>query len=243
MYKVFIIDDEPLARDELKYLLSQFSEIEILGESEDLQQILVDNLIDEIDCLFLDIELSNQNGIELAKELLQREEKPLIVFATAYDDYAIDAFNMNAFDYILKPFEKQRIEQTIVKLMTMTKKSERKEPAVKEKIKQMGKIAVSNEDRVALIKLQDVLYFTSEESKTKVITENKSYSSAESLITLEKKLGPNFIRVHRAFLINLEHLQELESWGTSKYNVILQGGHVVPVSRMYVKEIRKIFEM
>ncbi|WP_107943129.1 LytTR family DNA-binding domain-containing protein [Metasolibacillus sp. FSL H7-0170] len=242
MYKVFIIDDEPLARDELKYLLSQFSEIEVVGESEDLQQVLEGNLIEEIDCLFLDIELSDKNGIEQAKELLQREDKPLIVFATAYDDYAIDAFNMNAFDYILKPFEQQRIEQTILKLMTMTKKSERKEPAVKEKIKQMGKIAVSNEDRIALIKLQDVLYFTSEGSKTKVITEQKCYSSAESLIMLEKKLTPNFIRIHRAFLINLEHLQELESWGTSKYNVILQGGHSVPVSRMYVKEIRKIFE-
>lgn len=133
MYKVFIIDDEPLARDELKYLLSQFSEIEVVGESEDLQQVLEGNLIEEIDCLFLDIELSDKNGIEQAKELLQREDKPLIVFATAYDDYAIDAFNMNAFDYILKPFEQQRIEQTILKLMTMTKKSERKEPAVKEK--------------------------------------------------------------------------------------------------------------
>ena len=236
--KVFIVDDEMLARDELRYILGQNERIEVIGDSEDLQHLIEEEALGSIDCLFLDIELQNKNGMELAKTISKRPDCPMIVFATAYDNYAIQAFEVNAVDYILKPFDDVRISQTVEKLL---KKYEQYE---QERCEPIQKIAVTSEDRIALVKLEDILYFTSEDSKTIAVTEKKNYVVADSLMMLEKRLRhQGFMRVHRAFLINKEHLQELEPWGTSKYNVILQGNIAISVSRMYVKEVRKLFNL
>lgn len=236
--KVFIVDDEMLARDELRYILGQNERIEVIGDSEDLQHLIEEEALGSVDCLFLDIELQNKNGMELAKTISKRPDCPMLVFATAYDNYAIQAFEVNAVDYILKPFDDVRISQTVEKLL---KKYEQYE---QERFEPIQKIAVTSEDRIALVKLEDILYFTSEDSKTIAVTEKKNYVVADSLMTLEKRLRhQGFMRVHRAFLINKEHLQELEPWGTSKYNVILQGNIAISVSRMYVKEVRKLFDL
>ena len=239
--KVFIVDDEMLARDELRYILEQNERIEVVGDADDLQHVIEEEALGSIDCLFLDIELQNQNGMELAKKISKRPDCPMLVFATAYDNYAIQAFEVNAVDYILKPFDDVRIAQTVDKLL---KKHAQYEQQERNQLKPIQKIAVTSEDRIALVKLEDILYFTSEDSKTIAVTEKKNYVVADSLMTIEKRLRhQGFMRVHRAFLINKEHLQELEPWGTSKYNVILQGNIAISVSRMYVKEVRKLFNM
>lgn len=239
--KVFIVDDEMLARDELRYILGQNERIEVVGDAEDLQHLIDEEALGTIDCLFLDIELQNESGMELAKAITKRPDCPMLVFATAYDNYALQAFEVSAVDYILKPFDDVRIAQTVEKLL---KKYEQYEQQERERFEPIQKIAVTSEDRIALVKLEDILYFTSEDSKTIAVTEKKRYVVADSLMTLEKRLRhQGFMRVHRAFLINKEHLQELEPWGTSKYNVILQGNVTIPVSRMYVKEVRKLFDI
>jgi len=239
--KVFIVDDEMLARDELRYILEQNEQIEVVGDAEDLQHLMEEEALGSIDCLFLDIELQNESGMELAKAISKRPDCPMLVFATAYDNYALQAFDVNAIDYILKPFDDVRIAQTVEKLL---KKYEQYEQQEKEQFEPIQKIAVTSEDRIALVKLEDILYFTSEDSKTIAVTEKKSYVVADSLMMLEKRLRhQGFMRVHRAFLINKEHLQELEPWGASKYNVILQGNIPISVSRMYVKEVRKLFDI
>ena len=230
-----------LARDELRYILEQNKRIEVVGDAEDLQHLLEEEALGSIDCLFLDIELQNESGMELARAISKRPDCPMLVFATAYDNYALQAFEVNAIDYILKPFDDVRIAQTVEKLL---KKYEQYEQQERERFEPIQKIAVTYEDRIALVKLEDILYFTAEDSKTIAVTEKKSYVVADSLMTLEKRLRrQGFMRVHRAYLINKEHLQELEPWGTSKYNVILQGNISISVSRMYVKEVRKLFDM
>ena len=103
--KVFIVDDEMLARDELRYILEQNERIEVVGDAEDLQHLIEEEALGSIDCLFLDIELQNKNGMELAKEISKRPDCPMLVFATAYDNYALQAFEVSAVDYILKPFD------------------------------------------------------------------------------------------------------------------------------------------
>ncbi len=239
--KVFIVDDEILAREELRYILEQNEKIEVVGDAEDLQSYLEEEALGTIDCLFLDIELQNENGMELAKKISERPDCPMLVFATAYDDYAIQAFEVDAVDYILKPFDDTRIAQTVEKVLQRYEKHQRQE---QEQFEPIQKMAVTYEDRIALVKLEDILYFTSEDSKTIAVTEKKSYIVSDSLVTLEKRLRhQGYMRVHRAFIINKEHLLELEPWGTSKYNVILQGNISIPVSRMYVKEVRKLFDL
>lgn len=239
--KVYIVDDEILARQELRYILEQHEQIDVVGDAEDISLLIEEDAFSSIDCLFLDIELQQQNGMDIAKQLQAHPNCPMIIFATAYDHYALQAFEVNAIDYILKPFDDERIQLTITKALQRFEKQQLLE---KEQFQAIEKISVTAEDRIALVKLADILYFTSEESKTIAVTAKKNYTVADSLVTLEKKLQhQQFMRIHRAFLINTEHLQELEPWGTSKYNVILDNDISISVSRMYVKSVRKLFNV
>lgn len=246
MLNVYIVDDEPLARAELRFLLEQTKLAQIIGESEDLEEILLDPQFEQIDCVFLDIQLGVNNGLELAKQLQLSIRKPEIIFATAYDEYALQAFEVNAFDYILKPFEPERVQRAVEKLVAKRRTTQVK---TMEKLKdiqldKLDKLTVYVNDRILLIKIQEILYCTSEDSKTIVVTEKGRYFASESLAALENKLTlKGFVRVHRAFIVNLEHIVELEPWSSSKYNLILHNRHSIPVSRLYMKDVRKIFQL
>lgn len=246
MLNVYIVDDEPLARAELRYLLEQTKLVQIIGESEDLKDIQQDPQFEQVDCVFLDIQLGVNNGLELAKQLQQSILKPEIIFATAYDEYALQAFEVNAFDYILKPFEPERVQSAVEKLVAKRRATQAKttETLKHLQLDKLDKLTVYVNDRILLIKIQEILYCTSEESKTIVVTEKGRYFVSESLAVLEKKLTlKGFVRVHRAFIVNLEHIVELEPWSSSKYNLILQNRHSIPVSRLYMKDVRKIFQL
>lgn len=243
---VYIVDDEPLARAELRYLLEQTALVNVCGESENLEEFYKESQLDEVDCVFLDIELGMNNGLDLARQLLLNEQRPEIIFATAYDDYALQAFEVNAFDYILKPFEAQRVQIAVEKLIAKKRAAQVKtlEEIKVSQLDKLDKLTVYINDRILLIKVQDILYCTSEDSKTVVVTEQGRFFASESLAALEKRLSlKGFVRVHRAFIVNLEHIVELEPWSNSKYNLILHNRHSIPVSRLYMKDVRKIFDL
>ncbi|WP_338651801.1 LytTR family DNA-binding domain-containing protein [Lysinibacillus sp. Y5S-8] len=241
---VYIVDDEPLARAELRYLLEQTALVNVCGESENLEDFC--KQYEQIDCVFLDIELGMKNGLDLAKQLLLDAQRPEIIFATAYDEYALQAFEVSAFDYILKPFEAQRVQATVEKLLAKKRAAQVKtmEEIKFSQLDKLDKLTVYVNDRILLMKIQDILYCTSEDSKTVVVTEQGRFFASESLAALEKKLAlKGFVRVHRAFIVNLEHIVELEPWSSSKYNLILHNRHSIPVSRLYMKDVRKIFDL
>lgn len=243
---VYIVDDEPLARAELRYLLEQTALVNVCGESENLEGFYKELQLDEVDCVFLDIELGMNNGLDLARQLMRNEQRPEIIFATAYDDYALQAFEVNAFDYILKPFEAQRVQIAVEKLIAKKRAAQVKtlEEIKVSQLDKLDKLTVYINDRILLIKVQDILYCTSEDSKTVVVTEQGRFFASESLASLEKRLTlKGFVRVHRAYIVNLEHIVELEPWSNSKYNLILYNRHSIPVSRLYMKDVRKIFDL
>lgn len=124
---VYIVDDEPLARAELRYLLEQTGLVTVCGESEGLEELCQEFKFVEVDCIFLDIELGGSNGVDLAKELMLNTQIPEIIFATAYDEYALQAFEVNAFDYILKPFEAQRVQTAVEKLVAKKEQDRQKQ--------------------------------------------------------------------------------------------------------------------
>ncbi len=246
MLNVFIVDDEPLARAELRYLLEQIKLVEVRGEADNIEELLSNSQLAQIDCVFLDIELGVENGLDLAKKLVQTVHKPEIIFATAYDEYALQAFEVNAFDYMLKPFEAERVQHAVERLMAKRNATHAKTmKALKYlQLDKLDKLTVYVNDRILLINIQEILYCTSEDSKTIVVTDKGSYFASESLASLEKKLIlKGFIRVHRAFIVNLEHIVELEPWSSTKYNLILYNRHSIPVSRLYMKDVRKIFDL
>jgi two-component system response regulator LytT len=244
MLKAYIVDDEPLARDELKYLLIRSKQVEILGEGDCLEDAVGDISKLKPDLVFLDIELAEDNGLQLAKHILNLDPIPAIVFATAYDEYALQAFELNALDYLLKPFDENRIQKTLEKIQHMQKIGEKENsfpPSVQ--TSHNRKIAVLVDERFVLLPCDDIVFLESSAGKSIIQTTEQTYKVNEALIVLEKKLiGGKFIRVHRGFIVNIDHIIEIEPWFNSTYNLIMKDSSKVPVSRTYVKELKHLLD-
>ncbi|MEK4972621.1 DNA-binding response regulator [Niallia circulans] len=244
MIKALIVEDEPLARDELKYLLKRSSKIEIVAECDDLETALyiIDN--QKIDVIFLDIQLGEDNGMNLAEQLKHTANRPEIVFATAYDEYALQAFDVNAVDYILKPFEEERINQTILKLQN--KRSQTTEETIGKSVNksplQSNKLAVTANDKIKIIDLDKIIYISAQNGKTLLITEEEELVITFTLTQLEQKLvNSPIMKVHRSYLVNKEKICEIEPWFNSTYLLCMNNGEKVPLSRNYTKEVKQLF--
>jgi two-component system response regulator LytT len=242
MLTAYIVDDEPLARDELKYLLIRSKQVGVLGESDCIEDATADIIELKPDLVFLDIELAEDSGLELAKQLENLNPAPAIVFATAYDEFAYQAFELNAVDYILKPFDEERIGKTLEKIKKMQKIGDQDLPIYSPvKNNQNEKMAVPVDDRIILLTNADIVYLESSEGKCTIETMDQKYKVSEALVVLEKKLtNTKFFRVHRSFIVNIDHIVEIEPWFNSTYNLIMENGSKVPVSRTYVKELKQI---
>lgn len=240
MLKAYIVEDEPLAREELKYLLTESKQVEIVGEADCLIDAIKDISKYRPDLVFLDINLDRDNGLELAKRLLQLKPTPAIVFVTAYDEYALQAFELNAIDYILKPFDEERIRKTLEKIIQVGKIGNEKRPFISfpQKVN-LGKTAVLVDERIVLLENDSIIYLEAFEGKCRVKTMNDEYVVSDSLVILEKKLSnTQFMRVHRSFIVNMDHIVEIHPWFNSTYNVLLKDQSKVPVSRTYVKDFK-----
>ena len=241
MLRAYIVDDEPLARDELKYLLARSREVEVLGESDSIEDALKDIVLLKPDIVFLDIELAGENGLNLAARLEDISPIPAIVFATAYDEYALQAFEVNAADYLLKPFSEERIHKTISKIKNLHIFRGEPPKEVNNSILCKGKIAVMAEDKIILLTCSDIVYLESYEGKCKIQTVNHLHKISDTLIGLEKKLPKTqFFRVHRSYIINIDHIMEILPWFNSTYNLRMSDGSKIPVSRTYVKELKQL---
>lgn len=242
MLRVYIVDDEPLARDELKYLILRSKEAEIAGESDCVDHALADIHILKPDLVFLDIELADENGLSIAKKLGELDPAPALIFATAYDEYALQAFDLNAVDYILKPFEEERICKAIDKV----KKSkgiglEQQRTAVQPIREVKGKIPVLIDERIVLLNCRDILFLESRDGKCIIKTKHMEYRVSDALVMIEKKINEGaFLRVHRSYIVNLDQITEIEPWFNSTYNLTMEDGSKVPVSRTYVKELKML---
>ncbi|MFJ5717376.1 LytR/AlgR family response regulator transcription factor [Neobacillus sp. NPDC093127] len=241
MLKAYILDDEPLARDELKYLLIRSEQVDILGEADCVEDAVAAIIELKPDLVFLDIELAEENGLSLARQLEPLEQTPAIVFATAYDEYALEAFDLDAVDYILKPFDEERIHKTLEKIKKMQNLG-KKNNLIQSSVKQNnnGKIAVLVDERIVLLTVADIVYLESSEGKCNIVTIEQAYKVAEALVVLEKKVNnAKFLRVHRSFIVNVDHIVEIEPWFNSTYNLHMRDGSQVPVSRTYVKLLKR----
>lgn len=245
LLKAFIVDDEPLARDELAYLLKRSKQIEVVGESDCIESSLEKINTLNLDVIFLDIQLADESGLELAALVNELEHPPLLVFATAFDEYALKAFELNAVDYILKPFDEKRVLQTIDRLYKL---KENKKPAIPFSARKNNyanerseKLAITIDEKIVIVNIADVLYIGTNEGKTVIVTEKTKYSVSDSLVTFERKLQhSSIIRVHRAYLVSVDAIVEIEPWFNSTYNLIMKDGEKVPVSRTYTKELKQL---
>ncbi|WP_121643056.1 LytR/AlgR family response regulator transcription factor [Bacillus vallismortis] len=242
MLTVLIVDDEMLARDELAYLLKRANKEEmIINEAENIESAFDQMMDQKPDLLFLDVDLSGENGFDIAKRLKKMKHPPAVVFATAYDQYALKAFEVDALDYLTKPFDEERLLQTLKKY----KKASR-DIVELEQNSHAGqhKLALSVGESIVIVDTKDVIYAGTEDGHVNVKTFENSYTVSDTLVVIEKKLpDADFIRVHRSFVVNTEYIKEIQPWFNSTYNLMMKDGSKIPVSRTYAKELKKLLHI
>lgn len=233
-----IVDDEPLARNELSYLLKQTDEISAIEEADSIEEALEKLLQEKIDIAFLDIHLTEESGLTLADKMNRMANPPIIVFATAYDEYAIEAFERDARDYLLKPFEQNRVKQTVQRAKAILTG---KEKEIKETTKEAAEVfPVQMDDRIYMVKVEEILAIEVNQGETTVYTEEKEYKTTDPLTAWEEKLpNPPFMRVHRSYLVNLDKIIEIQPWFNQTYQLTIKNDLKIPVSRSYVQLFKK----
>lgn len=234
---ILLVDDEPLARNELKYLLNQCEGVSSIVEASSIQEALEILLIDSIDLAFLDIQLTNETGLDLAEKIAKIPNPPEIVFATAYDEYAIQAFEKNARDYILKPFELERVQEAVKRVQGSSDHPTSNEPKHYE---QKKSFPIQVNDRIVMVKMEDILAVEVSQGETTIHTKKQAYHTQEPLTLWEGKLDAQvFMRVHRSYIVRLDAIKEIQPWFNHTYQVTMTEALKVPVSRSYMKEFKE----
>ncbi|MCG8308608.1 MAG: LytTR family transcriptional regulator DNA-binding domain-containing protein [Cytophagales bacterium] len=239
--KALVIDDERLARKELISLLSNYPAIEIAGEAvnaDDAKEKII-SLNPEL--LFLDIQMPGKNGFELLESL---DMAPRVIFTTAYDEYALKAFEVNALDYLLKPIRKERLDECIQKIMADEHYNKTEEKSTEYKLSLKDQVFVKDGDKCWFVRLSDVRLFESDGNYIKVYFDNFKPMIHKSLNALDKKLDDrSFFRASRKHIINLSWVESIESWFNGGLLVKMKGGEKVEVSRRQASKFKDMMSL
>jgi len=245
----FLIDDEAPTRRELRYLLELLGEVEIVGEAANPSLGLQGIRETRPQLVFLDIQLPGLNGIELAGILQELPDKPLVVFATAFEQFAVQAFNVEAFDYILKPFTLERLAQSIRKAgktlrfrAALRSGPEPQDPAPGPDKSGFKRVLVHKGDKLIPVAPESIVFIRAIEGEAELHTIDGIFTSKSTLSTLEAVLEPySFARVHRNSLVNLGRIIEIIPWFNGSCKLVLndQACSEVLVSRYHAKELKQ----
>ena len=244
MIKTIIIDDEAPARELIRHYLKDFSEIDVLGEFGD--GFVGARAIQDLkpDLVFLDIQMPKLTGFEML-ELI--EEPPVIIFSTAYDQYALQAFEIHAADYLLKPYSKERFVAAVNKAIERVSeqgKGTRTVAAVLSSVEEnpeiLQRIAVKNRHKIDVIPVVDIIYIEAEDDYVMIHTAATKFLKEKTMKFMESHLDPNqFIRIHRSFIVNAEFIQRLEIYEKESYAVLLKNGKSLRASTSGYKLLKE----
>ena len=231
--KALVCDDEAPARSELRFLLEEVGGVEVVGEASSGAEAL--QLIRALpyDVVFLDIDMPGLSGMQLAEVLNDLDKRPAIIFVTAHSEYAVQAFEVAATDYLVKPVESERLRQAIERLV----------PAQPSGLMKLERIPVEKAGKKLLLPVDDIFHIMAKDDYSYLHTDGERYLSTMSLSTLESKLEPQgFYRVHRRFLVNLSKVSEVVPMygGTLLLTLKDRNRTQVPVSRRRVPALKKV---
>jgi len=255
MIRTIIVDDEQPARDELRYLLSKHNDIQIVEEADSATRAAEVIVETRPELVFLDIQMPGKNGFEVIESLKGRIPLPLVVFATAFDEYAVEAFEKSAVDYILKPFSEKRLSLTLDRVRArLDKGREKQRPDINETLQSLllqmesgrrhPRISVEKGGKIRLLDLDEVLY-CSYESRVIVVHTVEGEFPLYGISTMDKLAdhlqGTSFFRGHRSLLVNLNKIKEFSPWFHGKYHLIMDDPHhsELAISRSRVKEFKE----
>ncbi len=234
MIRVVLVDDEPLAIQELAYILSKVSYVEIVRTFTNALEALAFIQMEEPDVVFMDIDMPQMSGIQLTEKLKTEGVKTKVIYATAYDSFAIKAFDQSAIDYLLKPYDADRIYAAVLKI-----KHHLNAPQ-KSTVKSIERLSVWIGEKMILIHVDEIVLCAIENNRTTIRTEKATYETNDSLASLESKLPlDKFIRTHRAYIVNLSKIREISPYFNNTLILKLEGcKDEIPVSRSYLKTFK-----
>jgi len=239
-----VVDDEELARQFVIEYLEEFPQIEVIAESGKASNAI--KLINEHkpDLIFLDVQMPGKDGFEVLEQI---SHEPFVIFCTAYDKYAIRAFEKNAIDYLLKPLDKTRFDQAVGKAINRINKNEKNFERLFDEITQQqsqsytANLFVQKTEKLVNLSVQNIISLEASGDYTVISTANDQFVSSSGISKLATRLDPSiFIRIHRSSIININHLQELEKHSNGMLSVVMANKKSYSVSRSYAKAIREM---
>ena len=264
--RVLIVDDEPLARQELQYLLESAGGVNVVAVGSNGIEAVELIRTHKPDVVFLDVQMPGLDGFGVLKKLLEKKTQlPQVVFATAYDQYAVRAFEVNAVDYLLKPFDRVRVGKTLEKARARVRSTEppAEDATTAAKLDALlrlvgeanaqtpkngtGKVVVKTQDRLLLVNQKDICFASIEDGAISVTTSTvEGQSNCRTLEELTDQLDPEmFWRVHRSYVVNIQHIREVVPWFKSSYQLRMDDPKKteIPVSRAQTKRLRELFNL
>jgi two-component system LytT family response regulator len=247
--RTLIVDDEPLARERLRQLLQEEAGIEIVGECANGREALKTMKKESPDLLFLDVQMPELDGFGVVADL-PKEKLPVIIFVTAYDRFALRAFEVHALDYLLKPFDRERFQAALRRAIHQIKRSQPEELSrrlsellqdLQPERESMDRLAIKAEGRVLLIKIDEIDWIEAADNYVNIHVGNESHLHRETMAALEAKLSPKkFFRISRSTIVNVERIRELQPMFHGDYVVILKNGTRLNLSRSYREKLNQI---
>lgn len=247
--RMLVVDDEPLAREKIRDLVKHDPELEIAGECANGLEALA--AIQEVrpDLLLLDVQMPEVGGFAVL-EALKDEVMPLVIFVTAYDQYAVRAFEFHALDYLLKPFDRERFEAAIGRAKAHVRREQNGNldqrilallEQLKAETKYIERLVVKAGGRVFFLETKEIDWIEAEGNYVNIHTPKKSFLLRETISNLEAQLDPKqFVRIHRSSIVRIDRIQELQTWSHGEYHVILHGGTELTLSRNYRDNLQSL---
>lgn len=249
-YRALIIDDEQLSRRIIRTFLQDEAAIEVVGEAANGPEAVLQILEQRPDLLFLDVQMPEMDGFEVLREVWPHYQ-PFVVFATAFDTYAIRAFEFSAADYLLKPFDHQRFSQAVLRVKNQldlrgsagaSQALHTLLAAVAPPAGYLQRLLVKDQRKLYFVKTEDILYFEADHNYITLHTATKTHLIYDSLTRLEQQLAPHdFTRINRSCIVGLDHIEELEAYFNGEYWVKLRTGHTLKWTRKFRDNLQAFY--
>ena len=249
--KALIVDDEPLARDRIRELLKEHPEVEVIGEAKNGQEAVASVTNDHPDLVFLDVQMPDLDGFDVLQNL-NVEQLPVIIFVTAYDQYALRAFDVHAVDYLTKPFDRQRFAEAVEQAKLFMKGAKEPDTArilsmlqeLRAGARYLERFAIKNGETVFFVRAEDVDAIEAQGNYVRLNLASSSHLLRDTLNNIESQINPRmFVRIHRRTIVNIDRVKEVQTWARGEYRVVLSTGAHYTLSRGYRQHFEKFIRL
>jgi len=249
--KALIVDDEPLARDRIREMLKEHPEVEVIGEARNGQEAVDFVANQNPDLVFLDIQMPDLDGFDVLQKL-NAPQLPLIIFVTAYDQYALRAFDVHAVDYLTKPFDRERFAEAVDHAKVFMKGAREPDTArilnmlqeLRAGSRYLERFAIKNGETLFFVRAVDVNAIEAQGNYVRLNLANSSHLLRDTLNNIESQINPRmFVRIHRRTIVNIDRIKEVQTWARGEYRVVLVTGAHYTLSRGYRQHFEKFIKL